>query len=224
MIDYQTLNLAAATISKFTDKKYFSGYVVNVCGEYFGFHSVGLFLIDEPKQNAVLTAGYGKFAESLLAHSHKLPLNNKGLVVDVIGSGEIRVQKPIHSKPFYWGHELYRCSLPNQLQQIDTPLIFQLFQAAELIDWLSQSIIAPPIGWEICLPMRLNGIIFGAIDILIQLELNTNEKQHWANYLLTESDEVVQFSLDDCANLQWLTDHISSQFTKQRPFEKPKPG
>ena len=114
-----------AIIPKFTDDKTFSNQAVNILGNNFGFHTVSLYLVDENKENAVLAARFGRFAEILLAHNHKLSFSKKGLVVDVINYGEIQIYKPIHPAPYCLGHEFYKCTPPADMRR-DSQLEFQL--------------------------------------------------------------------------------------------------
>lgn len=215
MIDNHSFQSIATSLPKFTNQKDFSNQVVNILGDGLGFHWVNLFLADEQRQNAVFIAGYGKFAQSFLAHGHKLSLSKNGLVADVVNFGEIHFEKPIHPTPFCWGHEHFKCKTPANAQ-IDVGLEFEKVREADIADWRTQSAITPLIGWEICLPMQVNNETFGAIDFLIQLNLNDDEKEFWNNSLLTEIENQENFSESQCSGLQWLINLISSKYQKAK--------
>jgi hypothetical protein len=215
MIDKHSFQQIATMLPTFTDENIFSNQVVNVLGEGLGFHWVNLFLVDEQRQNAIFTAGYGKFTESLLAHKHRLSLSENGIVADVINYGEIHFEKPVHPMPYCWGHEHYKYK-PSASTQIDMVLDFKKVREADITDWRTQSAIVPPMGWEICLPMQRNRETFGAIDFLIQLNLNIDEKRFWKEYLLTEKENEKDFSEIQFSGLQWLVNIISSSFQKTK--------
>ena len=198
---------------QFTGQKEFADHVVSILGSSLGFHSVSLYLVDEKKEFAVFTAGMGKMSEAFLAQGHKLSLHKNALVPNVVKYGEIHVYKPIHPAPYHWGHEFYKCALPDNLQQ-DTKLEFQLLEETVITDWRTQSAVIPPIGWDVCLPMQYGNIIFGAIDVQIQLDLNEEEKRFWEECLLTDKMDNVEFSLGECSSLQWLLNRFSSQYGK----------
>jgi len=202
-------------IPQFTGQKEFSDYVVSILGSSFGFHWVGLFLVDEKRENAVFTAGFGndKASEVFLARGHRLPLHKNALISKVVNYAEIYVYKPIHPAPFQWGHEFYKCVLPSILQR-DTNLEFQLLEEAKIMDWRTQSAVISPIGWDVCLPIQYESIVFGAVDVQIQLDLNEEEKRFWEDRLLKDKVGDVEFSLSACSGLQWLLNRFSSQYKK----------
>jgi hypothetical protein len=215
MIDEHLLQHIATALPQFTDEKHFSSQVVKILGDRLGFHCVHLFLVDEQRQNALFIAGYGRLAESLLTHGHRLSLSKTGLVADVVNHGEIHLEKPIHPLPFCCGHEHRKCKPPAKAQ-IDTLLKFQVVREADVRDWRTQSGVVPPIGWEICSPMQSHSRTFGAIDFFVQLNLNDDEKEFWKESLLTEEENGMDFSEDQCSGLQWLVNLISSKYQKAK--------
>jgi len=53
-----------------------------------GFYYVGVFLIDESKEHAVLTAATGEVGQKLLEIGHKLRIGETGIVGFTAGSGQ----------------------------------------------------------------------------------------------------------------------------------------
>ncbi len=220
MMNRGTLNFVISAISSLpahVDEDQYLGQIIDIICDNFGFHYVGLFLIDSNRQEAVFRAGTGEPGRQLLVHRHRFRLNrNSSLVAQVINLGEINVYEPVYPASYYWGHRFYKCSLPPVVQ-LDSPLEFHLADEAELTNWRLQSALPPPIGWEMCFPVRIGGCVFGALDIQIQLPLGPEERQTWAGQLLAEPDQYIDFELEECTKLQWLIDQVAV-FLESRGF------
>ena len=55
-------------------------FVVNLIQQRFGLYYVGLFLLDEARQNAVLRAGTGEAGQRMLERQHHLPLDDRSMI------------------------------------------------------------------------------------------------------------------------------------------------
>lgn len=64
---------------------------VNLIRDWFGLYYVGLFLVDEDHQNAVLRAGTGEAGEKMLATGHHLEVGGASMIGQCIAHGEPRI-------------------------------------------------------------------------------------------------------------------------------------
>lgn len=64
---------------------------VNLIRDWFGLYYVGLFLVDEARQNAVLRAGTGAAGAQMLAAGHKLEVGGASMIGQCIQTGEPRI-------------------------------------------------------------------------------------------------------------------------------------
>jgi hypothetical protein len=80
------------------------------------------------------------------------------------------------------------------------------------------SALPPPIGWELCWPVRRNGLAVGAFDFYAQLLLSSQERDTWsrAGYELVDDGQGVEFTFEACTTLQWLVNKLSVSY----PFVK----
>jgi len=82
--------VARATISiQEEDKLLF--HLAQVISEQFGFYHVGIFLLDEEHEYAVLRASNSQGGRRMLARRHKLKIGQSGIVGLVAGSGSPRI-------------------------------------------------------------------------------------------------------------------------------------
>jgi GAF domain-containing protein len=65
--------------------------VVDLIREQFDLHYVGLFLVDETSQWAILRAGTGEVGRALLARNHRLPINSNSIICQCIVNSQARV-------------------------------------------------------------------------------------------------------------------------------------
>ncbi len=75
--------------------------VVNLIRERFSFYYVGLFLVDEATNTAVLKAGTGKAGKIQLARKHALEINDNSMIGAAIASESAFVEQDVtHAKAF----------------------------------------------------------------------------------------------------------------------------
>ena len=55
-------------------------FVVNLIQQRFNLYYVGLFLVDEARQNAILRAGTGEAGRLMLEHQHLLSLDDRSMI------------------------------------------------------------------------------------------------------------------------------------------------
>lgn len=65
--------------------------LAQVISEQFGFYHVGIFLLDEPRENAILRASNSEGGRRMLARRHSLKVGQSGIVGHVASSGSPRI-------------------------------------------------------------------------------------------------------------------------------------
>jgi len=65
--------------------------LAQVISEQFGFYHVGIFLLDDPRENAVLRASNSEGGRRMLARRHSLKVGQMGIVGHVASSGNPRI-------------------------------------------------------------------------------------------------------------------------------------
>ena len=69
--------------------------VTHLISENFGFYHVGVFIMDDQKEYAVLRAANSEGGWKMLAREHKLRVGDQGIVGFVTGSGQSRIQQQV---------------------------------------------------------------------------------------------------------------------------------
>lgn len=69
--------------------------VVHLISDNFGFYHVGIFLLDDTQDYAVLRAASSEGGWRMLSREHKLQVGKQGIVGYVTGTGEPRVQQQV---------------------------------------------------------------------------------------------------------------------------------
>jgi len=69
--------------------------VSHLISENFGFYHVGVFILDDNQEHAVLRAANSEGGWRMLAREHKLKVGEQGIVGFVTGSGQPRIQQQV---------------------------------------------------------------------------------------------------------------------------------
>jgi GAF domain-containing protein len=80
--------------------------VVDLVQQRFDLYYVGVFLLDERSENAILRAGSGESGQVMLAQGHYLPLDGKSMIAWSINNRQARIALDV-------GSEAVRFSNPN---------------------------------------------------------------------------------------------------------------
>jgi GAF domain-containing protein len=70
-------------------------YAVSLISEHFSFYHVGLFLVDEENQWAILRAASSDGGKRMIARDHRLMVGKQGIVGFVTGIGQARISQDI---------------------------------------------------------------------------------------------------------------------------------
>ncbi len=92
--------------------------VVTLIGEQFGFYHAGVFLLDEAREYAILSAASSEGGRQMLARGHRLRVGEEGIVGYVTGRGEPRVALDVGADAVFFNNP----DLPNTRSEIALPL------------------------------------------------------------------------------------------------------
>jgi GAF domain-containing protein/HAMP domain-containing protein len=92
--------------------------ITAVISEYYGFYHVGIFLVDELNEYAVLTAANSEGGKRMLERSHRLRIGEEGIVGRVTATGEPRIALDVGQDAVYFGNP----DLPDTRSEMALPL------------------------------------------------------------------------------------------------------
>lgn len=92
--------------------------VTNLISERFGFYHVGIFLIDERGEYAVLRAANSVGGQRMLARGHRLRVGQVGIVGYVTGTGEARIATDVGQDAVFFDNP----DLPETSSEMALPL------------------------------------------------------------------------------------------------------
>ncbi|PWH12635.1 MAG: hypothetical protein DDG60_12030 [Anaerolineae bacterium] len=92
--------------------------VATVISREFGFYHVGIFLIDDAKEYAVLVASNSEGGQRMLQRNHKLKIGEVGIVGFAAATGQARVALDTGADAIYFNNP----DLPNTRSEIALPL------------------------------------------------------------------------------------------------------
>jgi GAF domain-containing protein len=92
--------------------------IAEVISEKFDFYHVGVFLIDEASQYAVLTAANSEGGRRMLERKHRLRVGAEGIVGYVTSTGEPRVAMDVGADPVFFNNP----DLPETHSEMALPL------------------------------------------------------------------------------------------------------
>lgn len=92
--------------------------VTQLISDRFGFYHVGIFLLDENKQYAVLRAANSPGGQRMLARRHMLPVGKVGIVGFATGQGQVRIATDVGEDSIYFNNP----DLPDTRSEMALPL------------------------------------------------------------------------------------------------------
>ncbi len=114
---------AAAEIGKTVvaqrDLKSLLGRSTQLISERFGFYHVGIFLLDERKDFAILSAANSPGGARMLSRGHKLKVGEVGIVGAVAGTGQARIALDVGKDAVFFDNP----DLPQTRSEMALPLI-----------------------------------------------------------------------------------------------------
>lgn len=91
---------------------------VNLITTRFGYYHAGVFLLDQPRENAVLRAASSEGGKRMLYRGHSLPVGKVGIVGYVTGTGKPRIALDVGADQVHFANP----DLPNTRSELALPL------------------------------------------------------------------------------------------------------
>lgn len=114
----ETVSDVARAIASEQDLEQLLTNVTRLTSERFGFYHVGIFLLDENKEYAVLRAANSPGGKRMLARNHRLQVGQVGIVGYVTGKGEARIATDVGQDAIYFNNP----DLPQTRSEMALPL------------------------------------------------------------------------------------------------------
>lgn len=106
------------TITSVRDLKELLPRIATVISDKFGFYHVGVFLLDEANEYAVLSAANSAGGTKMLERKHRLRVGEEGIVGHVTSKGEPRIAMDVGKDPVYFNNP----DLPETHSEMALPL------------------------------------------------------------------------------------------------------
>lgn len=94
--------------------------VVLFVSERFNFYQVGIFLLDELHEFAILRAASSEGGQNMIARGHQLKVGQEGIVGHVTGTGQARIALDVGEDAVHFDNP----ELPNTRSEMALPLFF----------------------------------------------------------------------------------------------------
>ncbi len=118
-VQLQTAAEISRSASTILDPEELMNQAVNLIQEHFNFYYVGLFLVDETGEYAVLRAGTGEAGRQMLAAGHKLKVGGSSMVGWCTARGQARIALDVGEEAIRFDNPL----LPQTRSEMALPLI-----------------------------------------------------------------------------------------------------
>jgi GAF domain-containing protein/HAMP domain-containing protein len=115
----QTISEVARAVTSAQDLQKLLDTLVNLMSERFGFYHVGIFLLDDQREFAVLRASNSEGGKRMLARQHKLRVGQVGIVGNVTGAGKARIATDVGQDAVYFSNP----DLPLTRSEMALPLM-----------------------------------------------------------------------------------------------------
>ncbi len=115
---YQIISDVVRAISATQDIEAFLDNVTQLVSSKFNFYHVGIFLLNESGDYAVLRASNSEGGKRMLARQHRLPVGHLGIVGHVTGTGQPRIALDVGNDPIYFNNP----DLPLTRSEMALPL------------------------------------------------------------------------------------------------------
>ena len=114
----QTISEVARQIVSSQELEGLLSSITQLVSERFGFYHVGVFLLEEKHEFAVLRAANSEGGQRMLARHHMLPVGKVGIVGYATGTGEPRIATDVGDDAVYFNNP----DLPNTRSEMALPL------------------------------------------------------------------------------------------------------
>ena len=115
---FEALAQVAQSISSIRDPQELLPLITSVVSQHYGFYHVGIFLIDEFNEYAVLMASNSTGGKRMLDRNHRLRVGEEGIVGNVTATGNPRIALDVGTDAVYFGNP----DLPDTHSEMALPL------------------------------------------------------------------------------------------------------
>ncbi len=171
--------------------------VAQLISQQFGFYHVGIFLVDDTGQYAVLHASNSEYGKQLLEHNHRLKIGEQGMVGYVTFNGQPHIAADVGNDDVHYVNPF----LPNTQSEITLPMYYggQVIGALDV-----QSTEAGAFTQEDCTTLQImadqlaNALINARLHGEVRKRLN---ETRWLREIMVQAStlnqqEVLKKSLD----------------------------
>ncbi|MBN2502212.1 MAG: GAF domain-containing protein [Anaerolineales bacterium] len=117
-LQMETAALVARDTAAIRDVDQLLEQVTDLISERFGFYHIGIFLLDEAREYAVLQAANSEGGQRMLARGHKLQVGRVGVVGYTAGLGEPRIAQDVGADVIYYDNP----DMPDTRSEMALPL------------------------------------------------------------------------------------------------------
>ena len=117
-LQLEAVSSVARTIASVQDLDALLPAITKLVSQQFGFYHVGIFLLDQQRQNAVLQAANSPGGLRMLGRQHSLPLDAHSIVGYSTSRGEPRIALDVGTDSVYFNNP----DLPNTRSEMAIPL------------------------------------------------------------------------------------------------------
>ena len=110
----------ARTIATLHDLEELLSTITHQISERFNYYHVGIFLIDDNKEYAVLRAANSEGGQKMLARQHRLRVGQEGIVGYATSSGQAHIAEDVDEEAVYFDNP----DLPDTNSEVALPLLF----------------------------------------------------------------------------------------------------
>jgi GAF domain-containing protein len=114
----EALAQVAHTVASVRDLRELLPQIATTISENFGFYHVGVFLVDEANEYAVLSATNSEGGEKMLERKHRLRVGQEGIVGNVTSTGEPRIAMDVGKDAVFFDNP----ELPDTHSEMALPL------------------------------------------------------------------------------------------------------
>jgi GAF domain-containing protein/HAMP domain-containing protein len=115
---FEAIAQLGRTITSIQDLETLLPQIVQLVSQHFGFYHVGIFLLDESQQYAVLSAANSEGGQRMLARKHRLGVGKTGIVGYTTATGTPRIALDTGVDAVYFDNP----DLPNTRSEMALPL------------------------------------------------------------------------------------------------------
>jgi len=115
---FEALAAVTQAITSIRDLRQLLPFITTVISEKFGFYHVGIFLLDELSEYAVLSAANSEGGKRMLERKHSLRVGEQGIVGNVTSTGAPRIAMDVGKDAVFFNNP----DLPNTHAEMALPL------------------------------------------------------------------------------------------------------